>query len=147
MVNTVLRPRTQAPLEPQVRSQPASICPRCDADLLKTYDEPQCLQCGYVDYLYTPPQRRVQGLVSSATRLVLRYVGEFSGLQQTLTNVELKRVNNRAVMGVTCPFCTQPMDQSPPSGGKRQSTEKRYRCVRGHRVALIEDDAGVIGWK
>ena len=147
MVNTVLRPRTQAPLEPHVRSRPASTCPRCHSGLLKTYEEPQCLQCGYVDYLYTPPQREVHGLVSSATRLVLRYVGEFSGLEETLTDVELKRVNNRAVMGVTCPFCTQPMDQSPPSGGKRQSAEKRYRCARGHRVALIENDAGVVGWK
>ena len=28
----------------------ALICPRCESRLHINYDEPQCLQCGYVDY-------------------------------------------------------------------------------------------------
>ena len=38
--------------KPQVRH---NLCPRCDASLVSSYHEPQCLQCGYVDYSYSPP--------------------------------------------------------------------------------------------
>ena len=147
MVNTVLGPRTQNPSGSGIVPSSTAACPRCYAGLFKTYDEPQCFQCGYVDYEYTAPKASERSLLSSATRFVLRYKGDFDRLEGTLTDIELKRVSNRTVLGVTCPFCTLPMNQSPPSGGRRPASEKRYRCERGHRVSLIEDDAGAVGWK
>ena len=54
-----------------------AVCPRCEASLVSNYYEPQCLQCGYVDYSYTPPtQIGRRNLMSAATRYVFRYVGD-----------------------------------------------------------------------
>ena len=40
---------------PAVRSRPHQVCPRCEASLIMTYNEPECIQCGFVDYKYVPP--------------------------------------------------------------------------------------------
>ena len=62
-----------------------SACPRCEAFLVSSYYEPQCLQCGYVDYSYTPPTRiGKKNLISSSTRYVFRYIGEAPLLSETL---------------------------------------------------------------
>ena len=73
------------------------ICPRCDSQLRINYDEPQCLQCGYVDYAYVPPDahRRKENMMTSGTRYVLRYTGAFENLTDTLTHVQLRRFRNQ----------------------------------------------------
>jgi hypothetical protein len=131
------------------RVQCQCLCPRCDAQLKIKYDEPECLQCGYVDYDYTPPNayKRRKGLLSAATRYVLRYVGDFPSLSETLAHVQLKRVGTRAVFSVTCPFCGLPMIQSPLSGKRKEIREERFKCEAGHRVSLTPNKNGSFGWK
>ena len=69
------------------------ICPRCDTPLRINYDEPQCHQCGYVDYTYVPPNahKRKRSLMSRGTQYVLRYTGSSDVLSDTLTHVQLQR--------------------------------------------------------
>ena len=126
---------------------PRSACPRCNAGLVVGYHEPECLQCGYVDYECQPPAPTNQSILGSGTRYILRYVGEFPTLAETLTYVQLKRVRNRAVFGVSCPFCDRPMEETSLSGKRREIREQRYRCGFGHRVCLTPAKGGAMGWK
>ncbi len=125
-------------------------CPRCKASLVSNYFEPQCLQCGYVDYSYTPPtQIGRKNLMSAATRYVFRYVGDAPKLAETLAHVQLRRLRNRVVFGVTCPLCEEDveMEQTSLSGKRKEIREERYRCPHGHRVSLIPRRDGSMGWK
>ena len=125
------------------------ICPRCDARLRISYDEPICLQCGYVNYHYTPTNgvRKASSLMTAGTRSVLRYVGDSPALAETLTQVRLVRLRNRGVYEVNCPFCDGTMEQSSLSGKRREAREERYRCEQGHRVSLTPGKNGFLGWK
>ncbi len=126
------------------------ICPRCQAKLRINYDEPECLQCGYVDYSYVPAPSNKQtkkSIISTGTQHILRYVGEFPSLTETLTHVQLQRLRNRVVYGVDCPFCGNSMDQSSLSGKRREVREERYKCSQGHRVSLTPGKDGSLGWK
>ena len=134
---------------PSPKTSDEFICPRCDTQLRINYDEPECLQCGYVDYAYTPPavRRKPKSIISAGTRYVLRYVGDFPSLSERLTYVQLKRVRNRVVFGVTCPFCQRQMEQSSLSGKRREVREERYKCDEGHRVSLTPTTNSSLGWK
>lgn len=134
-------------IRPQARH---ALCPRCEASLVSNYFEPQCLQCGYVDYSYTPPtQIGRKNLMSAATRYVFRYVGDAPKLAETLAHVQLRRLRNRVVFGVTCPLCDEDveMEQTSLSGKRKEIREERYRCPEGHRVSLIPRRDGSMGWK
>ncbi len=113
-------------------------CPRCGSMLRINYDEPQCLPCGYVDYAYTAPacSAATRSVISTATRHILRYVGDFPALSETLTHVKLRRLRNRVIYDVRCPFCDTLMEQSSLSGKRREIREERYKCLDGHRVSL-----------
>ena len=138
-------------LSPQSTGRDSMICPRCDTRLIITYDEPVCLRCGFVNYFYVPIQQptrtREQNLISAGTRAVLRYVGEFPSLQNTLTYVRAQRVRNRVAYEVTCPFCGGTMTQSSLSGKRREAREERYKCSEGHRVSLTPGRHDSLGWK
>ena len=125
------------------------ICPRCEAMLQISYEEPECLQCGYVDYSWSPDPtiKKKKSIVSTGTHYILRYVGDFKTLSNVLTHVKLRRERNRVVFGVACPFCNQSMEQSSLSGKRREVREERYKCVEGHRVSLMPDKTGKLGWK
>ena len=126
------------------------MCPRCEASLVSNYYEPQCLQCGYVDYTYTQPTRiGRKNLMSAATKYVFRYVGDAPKLTETLAHVQLQRLRNRVVFGVTCPLCVEDveMEQTSLSGKRKEIREERYRCPDGHRVSLIPRKDGSMGWK
>ncbi len=135
----------------QVRQVPSrvNLCPRCDTRLVKGYDEPRCLSCGYTDYSYAQNKlnKNKSNLLSAATRYVLRYVGDFPNLAETLTQVKLIRVRNRIIYAVSCPFCTKAMDESALSGKRPDIREQRYKCMDGHRVSLIPSKEGSLGWK
>ena len=142
-----------ATFEPEIQSHVPEIgrltCPRCMTLLRVNYDEPLCLQCGYVDYSYVSKssQMKKKNLVSAGTRYVLRYVGDFPTLTNTLTHVKLIRVRNRVIYGVNCPFCRKGMTQSSLSGKRREVREERYKCNQGHRVSLTPGKDGSLGWK
>lgn len=131
-----------------VRSRPHQVCPRCRASLIMTYNEPECIQCGFVDYKYIPPTPiSANNLMSSATRFIFRYIGDSQNLKETLVDAQLQRIRNRVVYAVTCPFCQSQMEQSSLSGKRREIREERYKCDQGHRVSLIPRKGGTMGWK
>jgi hypothetical protein len=115
------------------------ICPRCESQLRINYDEPQCIQCGYVDYSYSPPQTagREKALLSSGTRYVLRYVGDSPVLSEQLIYVQSRRVRNHMVFEVDCLFCQQSMMRTSLSGKLRAKREERYRCNQGHMLSIV----------
>ena len=127
----------------------AKTCKRCGSRVVMGYYEPECLTCGYADYSHTSSlsSGRQKNVVNSATRFVLRYVGDFPVLSQTLAYVKLVRVRNRAAYAVTCPFCSKDMERSSLSGKRPDVREERYRCTDGHRVSLIPRKSGAMGWK
>ena len=130
----------------------SDICPRCSGVVIANYEEPSCLQCGYVDY-HSPQQsesngnRSSKGVFSGSTKFVLRYVGDSPALNQQLAIVNLLRVRNTLTYGVACPFCEKPMTQSSLSGQRREIKEKRFRCDEGHRVSLVPGSEGYSGWR
>lgn len=150
MVTVAARP-AQAPAVEEVRkvlSPPRPMtCPRCDSSLRITYHEPECILCGYVDYEYKPKINGSKALLSSATRYILRYVGEFPELSETLAHVQVQRERNRVVFRVNCPFCHSSMTQTSLSGKRREAREERYKCSEGHRVSLTPWKGGSLGWK
>ena len=141
-------PTPEQPTNGAASSRPM-ICPRCDARLRINYFEPQCLQCGYVDYAYVPerPAHRRKNMVGAGTQYILRYIGDFPYLAETLAYVKLERLRNRVVFGVKCPFCDRAMEQSSLSGRRRELREERYKCTEGHRVSLTPTQSGALGWK
>lgn len=156
---TIFRPGTPpvAVTQPRVEPIPGIItrparkaqCPRCCDTLVKGFNEPECLQCGYVDYGYVDRSRsaRPTNLVSAGTRYVLRYVGDSQGLMETLAYVQAVRLRNRAVYEVECPFCSCTMEQSSLSGKRRDIREERFKCEQGHRVSLTPGKNHSLGWK
>ena len=125
-------------------------CPKCSARLHVTFEDAECINCGYVDYEYVAPQvgnTRKGSIISTGTRYVLRYIGEFPALTQVVTHVKVYRIRNRVVYGVSCPFCGSGMSQSSLSGKRREIREERYKCTSGHRVALCPDNKSELGWK
>ncbi len=123
------------------------VCPKCGDRLFIGYHEPECLQCGWVDYTYQAPVKEQRSILGTATRYVLRYVGEFQSLVDTLAHVEVVRERSRAVYQVACPFCTKRMTQTSLSGRRREVREQRYECGLGHRVSLTHAKGGFPGWK
>ena len=125
------------------------VCPRCETRLMMGYDEPQCLHCGFADYEYAPktPPRNGTNILSAATRYILRYVGDFPSLSESLAHVKLIRVRNRVVYAVACPFCNKAMDQSSLSGKRPEVREQRYKCMDGHRLSLVPGKNGMLGWR
>ena len=123
-------------------------CKRCGTRMVMSYSELECLSCGYVDYAYTQEfSGDRENLLSTATRYVLRYVGDFPALTETLTHVKLIRIRNRVGFAVNCPFCKQIMEESSLSGKRPEAREQRYKCEDGHRVSLIPGSNGMTGWQ
>ena len=125
------------------------VCPRCTTQLVLSYDEPECLNCGYADYAYTEefPNRDRENLLSSATCYVFRYIGESENLMETLTKVKVVRIINRVGFDVNCPFCERIMEESSLSGKRSEARERRFKCDEGHRVSLIPGRSGMDGWR
>ena len=48
---------------------------------------------------------------------------------------------------VKCPFCEEHMDQTSLSGKRPDMREQRYKCPSGHRLSLIPNHRGVLGWR
>lgn len=126
----------------------ATSCLRCGSRMYKDYDDLKCVVCGYADYSYMNGHgQRTTNVVSSATRFVLRYVGDSDTLCEILAHARLVRLNNRAVYALTCPFCSQEMERSSLSGKRPNVREERFKCDVGHRVSLIPGRNGNLGWK
>ena len=128
---------------------PKYLCPRCQTKLIIGYDEPECSTCGYVDYEYEPPaNHNNKSILSSATKFILRYIGDFENLSNTTANVKVIRIKNRVVYSVECPFCLNTMEQSSLSGKRAEIREQRYKCEKGHRVSLLPNKKHKgLGWK
>ena len=136
--------------EPPPSVTPRTQCPRCSTNLVRGYDEPLCLQCGFQDYTFVSPKiRQGKSILSTATRYVLRYVGDSRMLSETLAHVKVERLRNRVIYKVNCPFsdCQNKMEQSSLSGKRPVAQEQRFKCDDGHRVSLVPGKNGMLGWK
>ena len=128
------------------------VCPRCTGTIVFSYEEPCCLQCGYVDY-HSPPRRNGNGnghtsILNKGTEFILRYAGDSQWLNNRLATVKIVRVRNRVAYCLDCPFCGDNMEQASLSGRRKDMREERYKCPVGHRVSLIpSNNEGVVGWK
>ncbi len=133
----------------KVTPQRRGHCPRCGARLWMSYEEPECLQCGYVDYNYETHASgdRGKGVISTGTEFVVRYVGNFAPLANTVLRVKLMRHGNRLVYGMHCPFCGEAMHLSSLGVKRWELREERYKCSQGHRLLLSPDRDGSFGWK
>ena len=133
--------------EPVRRAPAAPACERCGTRLVAGYDEPGCPACGWSDYSKTSVKARSMSVFGSATRYILRYVGDFPKLAHTLVHVRLVRSGNRAVFAVACPFCRNRMEESSLSGRRPDLREQRYKCDDGHRISLVPVKGGLFGWR
>ncbi len=129
----------------------SKTCPRCSGFIVASYEEPCCLQCGYVDY-NSPAPRNGNGnghtsILNKGTEFVLRYMGDSQWLVDQLAAVKIIRVRNRVAYCLACPFCGASMEQTSLSGQRKELREERFKCVLGHRVSLIPSSEGVVGWK
>jgi hypothetical protein len=135
---------------PAPSNSPRLDCPRCRRRLVVAYDEPQCLQCGYQQYDYVSPRNgRSRSILSTATKYVLRYIGDSHTLSPMLAYVKVERLRNRVIYKVKCPFtnCQKIMEQFSLSGKRPVVQEQRYKCNDGHRISLIPGKNGMFGWK
>ena len=139
----------QAQPEAVTSTRSRMVCPRCEAPLWITYEEPECLQCGYQDYRYAAPATYAskKSIISSATRYIIRYVGTFPALTDLTAHVHVERVRNFVVHDVKCPFCDKQMIRSSISRNRKGVRQGRYKCDAGHRVSLTPDKDGGLGWK
>ena len=93
------------PVEEVLTSRP-SQCARCGSRMFMGREEPECTTCGYADYTYSrdmAPRWARNSILSSATRLVARYVGASERLAHTVVHMTLVRRGTRAIYKVTCP--------------------------------------------
>ena len=97
-----------------IKNSAQLLCPKCSSAIVKTYYEPQCLQCGYVDY--STPLEKIESpgstVVGSATRYMVRYKGHSDNFKDKLAHVKVVRQKNRIIFDVNCPFCESSMEQT-----------------------------------
>ena len=124
-------------------------CPKCSSIIVRTYYEPQCLQCGYVDY--STPLEKIESpgstVVGSATRYMVRYKGHSENFKEKLAHVKVVREKNRIIFNVNCPFCETSMEQTSLSGKRKDLREERFKCNQGHRVSLLPSKKSGITWR
>jgi len=143
-------PQTFPRRQPTPTVAPLQQCPRCHAKLVRDYDEPMCMKCGFQDYAHVAPTNgHGKSILSTATRYILRYVGDSRTLSESLAHVKVERLRNRVIYKVNCPFsdCQKTMEQSSLSGKRPVVQEQRYKCDDGHRVSLVPGKNGMFGWK
>lgn len=161
MVTTLATPLSQVLSDPaqgyppsptaEGPAAPLNRCPRCSGRLTMGYDEPECIWCGFQDYGYTPEVSAVRqhSILSSATRSVVRYVGDSPALAELTTEARAVRMGNRLVHQVECPFCEDRKLMVPASlsGRRREVREERFKCVESHRLSLTPARNGALAWK
>jgi uncharacterized protein YbaR (Trm112 family) len=144
---------------PQVIGEPApdvlpidqsTVCPRCETRLwLTAYGELECLLCGFVNYHYMfPTNGKALSVLSTATGLVVRYVGDYPALADIQTEMRSQRVKNRVVYVVDCPWCHEPMRLVAAAGKRKHRGKIRYECSVRHRINLTPPENGLgMGWE
>ena len=133
---------------PRTETGNRMYCPRCETTLSVSYEESLCMVCGYADYDYVSPNAKNghQSMISSGTRYVLRYVGDFPFWRDP----DSRQAQASSEPG--CIRCHLPLLQWGHgavilSGKRREMREERYRCTDGHRVSLTPTPSGALGWK
>ena len=124
------------------------VCPRCDNGMVVVYDELDCMICGYVDYSWTPPSARPRRLNRGAeVRFRLPYVGSFKSMQGNVILARLDRTTTKQALDISCPFCGNCMEQTSLTCSGKGVREERYICDQNHRISLMRDREGGLGWR
>lgn len=127
------------------------VCPRCQGKLRIDYDEPACLRCGYVDYSYVPTKQvDEQSVLSSATKMRVRYGGDERHLRKTLCLVNKRKRSPGSTIGsladeAVCPFDGLVMRQIQEAA-KRNRGYSRHQCDNNHVIALVPIGDGNLVW-
>ena len=137
-------------------------CPRCETGTLTTNTDAQgihyhdCLQCGFhkdLDPQPKPSRTIKRSLLSRGDKIAVRYKGESEYLEDivlqfTYKMKSLPRGWPTDASYPLCPFapCLHAMELVPPSGTRRDKTERRYLCPDSHRVSIFMAD-GNLFWR
>jgi len=124
------------------------VCPRCESGMVAVNDELDCMICGYVDYSWKPvstqPRRVKRG---DNVRFRLPYIGDFQSMKGNFISVRLDRTTTKQRLDVNCPFCSDGMEQTSLTCSGKGVREERYICSQKHRVNLMRDCDGGLGWR
>jgi len=105
--------------------------------------------CGFVDYNFTPRPQPSRSLLATGTHFLVRYIGSFPAMKERLVHVHAVRGSGVAKIrhDANCPFCGRSMEAVALSIKRKQICEDRYICPEGHRISLLQDRGGDVGWK
>lgn len=106
------------------------LCPKCTGHLYRQDQEPSCLICGYADYTYKLPKRKVDTERLRQTLFKFPYVGVMEALKGKDVYFSLNWIP-------ICPFCEKSMDHR---GGNS------FRCQFRHLIQLVSEDGSWSGW-
>ena len=76
----------------------------------------------------------------------LKYIGDYSHLDDVKTFVSVYEVNDNTMYVVKCPFCGTPMVQTSRNE-PNQVLQESYKCDRLHRIVLKSSVLREVGWK
>lgn len=131
-------------------------CKRCGGDLNLNGDYPSCLQCGAEDYARPLRKPRVPAEQLDGRVYRLRYLGASAACRDRIVSVTLGRwtavdADGGSAMRARCPFagCTDRQPMAWQSEGRTNSGIHfgRHECSMGHRVKVLSDKDGLLGWE
>ena len=124
-----------------------SRCPRCIKGFVNhtnSGEYPSCIACGYEDYSYVMPKReRPRNALLGGLASKLRYIGFSPQLEDLILEVQVKRdpLKSGVVTVPTCPWDGKDM-QAAPLSGKKNKSDRTYRCSKRHRISLLSGITG-----
>ena len=129
-------------------------CPRCIKGLVTHEDireAPSCLNCGWFETNYVQPkQERQRNSLMGGISVQLRYIGFASHMMDFPGAVRVER-DLMAQSGVstvpTCLWDGKDMKVVPKTGGKKDRSERTYKCAKKHHIILMNSANGELrGW-
>jgi hypothetical protein len=149
MAQELSRDQRRKPRARPITPTKLSLCPRCGGRMVRGYEEPLCPACGFSDY-QNPAKATTrtgrQNFLSSGTRYIVRYIGSYIQMKRKVIFVRSVHRELTHSFSVRCPFCEESMVENSESCHLPRNREMRYFCSFGHRVSLVLDKTGLIGW-
>lgn len=153
MTNQAIDRHHSNPRAPCVVLKP---CFRCKAEMrLSLNGEPECLQCGNVDYSYEAPKSKVKkrrGIAGRGKLTRVRYGGTSSKLVAHVATLEANRAVGSKGYEVTaismaCPYCRGEMWVAGDAKKDKKKIGYLFRCVQRHSVGLYRAKDGGLFWE
>lgn len=127
-----------------------SSCPRCEQVLRRNdkTQEPECWDCGYVDYSHTPATHGSDSILSRGRLYIARYSGDYPAMKGKLLYLEAghHQFVNASRLTIWCPWCSRAMSYLQGKIG-RSARGERYQCPENHRLTLDRDGQDNYVWR